>query len=174
MASGLLGDFQPAFGITEDDWLVWSFGGVAGVRAALRSGLSKPPKNVREKKGAGDFFKDLEGGSGGATSLSPRWGGWSDPRPALRANIGIAKALAGLAGGAGEGGGGRTTNRRTNLPTHPLHCLISLLLPFHSLHNNKRLRQLRGVAGEGVDARICTLIQYSGIARVYVFGLRTR
>ena len=106
MASGLLGDFQPAFGITEDDWLVWSLGGVAGVRTALRSGLSKPPKNAREKGEADVFFKEFKSGFGGATGLPPSWGGWSDPRPALRANIGIAKALAGLAGGAGDGGMG--------------------------------------------------------------------
>ena len=89
-ASGLLAQFQPSFGITEDGWLVGSMG-VGGVRAALRSGLREPKKNIRENPEASSF---LDAAPATSTALS-----WSDPRPGLRSGIGMIKALTGLATG---------------------------------------------------------------------------
>lgn len=64
---------QPAFGITDDGWMVMSMNGSSPVRKAMKSGVTKPAENILSNPEAADFLGRVPASSGMLA--------WSDPRP---------------------------------------------------------------------------------------------
>ncbi len=76
---------QPAFGITDDGWLVFSMNGSSGVRKAMKSGVSKPEENILSNAEAADFLGRVPENAG---SLR-----WSDPRPVIAGAVTMVKGI---------------------------------------------------------------------------------
>ncbi len=64
---------QPAFGVTDDGWMVFSMNGSSGVRKAMKNGIQKPDASILSNEEAADFLGRVPEQAG---SLR-----WSDPRP---------------------------------------------------------------------------------------------
>lgn len=76
---------QPAFGVTDDGWLVFSMSGSSGIRKAMKSGVSKPESSILANAEAADFLARAQGN---AASLA-----WSDPRPVIAGAVTTIKGL---------------------------------------------------------------------------------
>lgn len=92
--SALTGAFQPTFGVTEDNWLVFSMS-KQPVRRVLMNGFEVPEENITANPDVQGFLAKVNDST---TSLA-----WSDPRPAVDAAAGMAVGmmpmLLGMAGG---------------------------------------------------------------------------
>jgi hypothetical protein len=80
----LTGAFQPTFGVTEDNWLVFSMS-KQPVRRVLMNGFEIPEENITTNPDVQGF---LAKANDSTTSLA-----WSDPRPAVDAAAGMAVGM---------------------------------------------------------------------------------